>query len=163
MCEQPTAGQAPTRWTIPTLDPSERAVVMALRGWKSCGRTGGLAMARLAVAEAGLPGELVLPLAATLGILAAFGAGNRPDARCLKCSKLALDEAILLDTIASLQVGADREAARLIQPWVGSPIARGMVLASLQDLADSLIEAGCRLPGIHTMSLEAESLLMAAE
>lgn len=163
MCEQPTTGQAATRWTMAELYPAERAMVMALRGWKNCGRSGGLAMARLAVHEAGLPDHVVLPLAASLGVLAAFAANNRPDARCLKCGKLATDEAILVDTLASLQVGADREAARLVQPWTTSPLARGMVLATLQDLADELTEAGCRLPGIRTLPLDEHSLLMAAE
>lgn len=135
------------RVEIDTLHPAERAAVEAARGWRSCERSGGLAMARLAVAGAGLPAEVVMPLAAALGVLGAFGLPERPRTLELDAPGVGLDEAILLDTLAALQVGADRDAAALVRPWFASPLARGVALASLQDLADALRLSGCLLPG----------------
>lgn len=164
MCGRGGSGREETVWTIDELGVGERALVSALRGWKSCERSGGLAMARCALAEAGLPTDIVLSLASALGVLGAFCVEGRPDARCLNCAEIARDEAVLLDAIAAFQKGDEDGAARLIAPWVSSPIARGMVLSSLEDLAVALVLARCRLPGGRSgYAFEAADLMAAAE
>jgi len=130
-----------------SLHPGERAVIDAARGWQTCERSGGLAMARFAVAGAGLPVEVMPPLAAALGVLGAFALSGRPRTNMIADAELGRDEAVLLDTLAALQVGADRDAILLVRAWFASPLARGITLASLQDLADALRACGCLLPG----------------
>jgi hypothetical protein len=142
------------------LDRCERAVIRALRGWRACERPGGLAMARLAVADAGLPDDLVLPLAAALGVLGAFARADRPCTGASASSAPSSDERALLEALAALQRGDEVEADRHLRAWAQSPLSRGMIRVGLRDLADSLSRCGACLPGAVAVP---ERLALAAE
>jgi len=147
---------------IGSLHPGERAVIEAARGWQTCERSGGLAMARFAVTGAGLPVEVMPPLAAALGVLGAFTLSGLPRTRAIADPEIGHDEAALLDALAALQVGADRDAILLVRAWFASPLARGVTLASLQDLADTLRASGCLLPGGRLRAVSAVARTAAA-
>lgn len=153
MCDENQRNDA-AAWSLDELIQGERALLGALRGWKTADRSGGLGVVLHAVKGAGLPLNAVLPLASLLGVLDIAARHDGRALRCVACRTVSRDEALLLDAVAAAQGGDEDHAQAILCSWFpASPAGAAAAAQKLGDLARALGEAAAVFPGGRSQPL----------
>lgn len=131
-------------WMVADLTTAERALLTGVRQWFRAGTAGAMASMRIGLNVAGVPNTALLPLFALLGTFAVAGA-RRPEIRCPACSRISIDEAALLDSLAAVQGGDAEVAIQLFDRWL-PPVALLMATDAMAELGGVLDGARIFLP-----------------
>ncbi len=143
MCDTVGEGRL-SPWRLADLSAPERALLTGFRRWFRDGTAGAMTAMRAGFNVAGIPNTALLPLFALLGTFAVTEAG-RPEIRCPACSRLGMDEMVLLDALAAMQAGEEDVATQLLDRWL-PVVALCMAVDAARELAGILDGACIRLP-----------------